>query len=243
MNIQVVSDVHLEFGGFELPDNDCDVLIAAGDIGVGTEGLDWLQTLGTPVIYVAGNHEYWGCDIKGLNEILRKQCEGSNVHFLEKESVVLDGVRFVGCTLWTNFNGNREALLMDKIENMMNDFRNIYVDSNLVSSKDLIEINESSKKWLINELGMPHEGPTVAVTHHAPIVNSWASDHNDFMRFAYCNDLEETLKENSIDLWAHGHIHRSSDYTKHGVRVVCNPRGYTGYQIVDKFNPEKIFKV
>ena len=90
MNIQIISDVHLEFGSFDLPDEECDVLIAAGDIGVGLEGLEWLQTLDIPVIYVAGNHEYWGFEINELQDELIGMSKGSNVRYLEKKSVVLN---------------------------------------------------------------------------------------------------------------------------------------------------------
>ena len=85
MKIQIISDVHLEFGSFELPNEKCDVLIAAGDIGVGLEGLEWLQTLDMPIIYVAGNHEYWGYDMHELQEDLIGVSKGSNVRFLEKK--------------------------------------------------------------------------------------------------------------------------------------------------------------
>lgn len=243
MNIQIISDVHLEFGSFELPNKNCDVLIAAGDIGVGTEGYEWLQTLGLPVVYVAGNHEYWGYEMADLNSLLVDGCKGSNVHYLEKDSIIINGVRFIGCTLWTDFNGSNDEILMEELENIMNDFRYIFVDSNLISPKELIDINTDSKKWLEKELSKSHNGPTVVVTHHAPSVKSWASDHDDFIKYAYCNDLESLFEKNEIDLWVHGHIHHSSDYTKNGVRVVCNPRGYKGYQIVDKFDPEKTIRI
>ncbi len=243
MNIQIISDVHLEFGSFELPNKNCDVLIAAGDIGVGTEGLEWLQTLNILVIYVAGNHEYWGHEIADLNNLLIDSCKDSNVHYLEKNCVIVDGVRFIGCTLWTDFNESDDEKLIEELESVMNDFRYIFVESNLVTLKNLVDIHKDSKKWLDKELSKSHNGPTVVVTHHAPSVKSWASGQDDFIKFAYCTDLEPLLKENDIDLWVHGHIHHSSDYIKHGVRVICNPRGYKGYQVVDKFDPAKTIKV
>ena len=243
MKIQVISDVHLEFGPFELPINGCDVLIAAGDIGVGTEGLEWLQTLDIPVIYVAGNHEYWGFEIKDLNSVLTEVSKSSNVHYLEKNTVKIDGVRFIGCTLWADFNEAADEEQLQELESIMNDFRYIFLDEDLVTPQDLIKLNQSSKKWLDNELSKPHEGPTVVVTHHAPSLKSWVSAEDDYIKYAYCNELEPMLKENEISLWVHGHIHHSSDYKKHGVRVVCNPRGYKGYQLVDKFDPEKTIAV
>lgn len=103
-----LSDIHLESGPYELPpDLECDVIVAAGDIGVGTQGLEWLKTLDKPVVYVAGNHEYWSeqknpIDMFQVQRDIRNAAEGSNVHYLENETVTIDGVQFIGATLWTN---------------------------------------------------------------------------------------------------------------------------------------------
>ena len=181
MNIQIISDVHLEFGSFEFPNEECDVLIAAGDIGVGLEGLEWLQTLDIPVIYVAGNHEYWGYEINELQDKLAGMSKGSNVRYLEKKSVVIDGVRFIGCTLWTDFNECDDKEMMDDLQNIMNDFRYISFDNSLITPKELIKINYDCVKWLDRELAKKHDGSTIVVTHHAPTKKSWAGDRkSDF---------------------------------------------------------------
>ena len=243
MKIQIISDVHLEFGNFDFLDNECDILIAAGDIGVGLEGLEFLQTLEKPVIYVAGNHEYWGYEVNELQDELIGMSKGSNVHYLEKKAVVIDGVRFLGCTMWTDFNECDDEEMMDDLKSIMNDFRYISFENSTITPEKLIKINHDCKKWLERELAKKHEGPTVVVTHHAPTKKSWAGDPDDYLKFAYCNQFEPLLKENQIDLWAHGHIHHTSDYKKHGVRVVCNPRGYVGYQTVSEFDAKKIYKI
>lgn len=108
MKIHLLSDIHLESGPYELPpDLECDVIVAAGDIGVGTQGVEWLKTLNKPVVYVCGNHEYWSShdkpvDMFQIQRDIRKAAEGSNVHYLENETVTIDGVQFIGATLWTN---------------------------------------------------------------------------------------------------------------------------------------------
>ena len=239
MKIQIISDIHLEFGKFDLPDEDCDVLIAAGDIGVGLEGLEWLQTLEMPVIYVAGNHEYWGYEMYDLQEELAWISKGSNVRYLENKSTVIKGVRFIGCTLWTDFNGCNDDEMMDDLLNIMNDFRYISVDNATLTPQSLIDINHESVKWLNRTLAKKHDGPTVVVTHHAPTLKSWAADPDDYLKYAYCNQLESILKDNEIDLWVHGHIHHASDYSKHRTRIICNPRGYKGYQTVQNFDAAK----
>ncbi|MEM7400833.1 MAG: metallophosphoesterase [Pseudomonadota bacterium] len=243
MKIQIISDVHLEFGSFELPDKDCDVLIAAGDIGVGLEGLDWLLTLDMPVVYIAGNHEYWGYDMQDLQDDLVDVSKGSNVRFLENKAAIIKGVRFLGCTLWTDFDNCDDEEMMEDLQHIMNDFRYISFNKTLITPGNLIDINRVSVEWLRRELAKSHDGPTVVVTHHAPSKKSWVADPDDYLKFAYCNKLEPLLKENDIDLWVHGHIHHTSDYIKNGTRVICNPRGYKGYQIVDNFDASKLYNV
>lgn len=243
MNIQIISDIHLEFGDFDLPDENCDVLIAAGDIGVGLEGLEWLITLDIPVVYVAGNHEFWGYDMHELQDEFIAMSKGSNVRFLEKKSVVINGVRFLGCTLWTDFNKCDDEEMMEDLQSIMNDFRYIISNNAPITPEHLIKTNLSCVKWLERELSKDHDGPTIVVTHHAPTKKSWAADPDDYLKFAYCNNLESLLKDNDVKLWVHGHIHHSSDYTKHGTRIVCNPRGYKGYQTVDNFDAQKLVKV
>jgi Icc-related predicted phosphoesterase len=243
MNIQIISDIHLEFGGFDLPDSDCDVLIAAGDIGVGIEGIEWLKSLDLPVIYVAGNHEYWGFEMNALQTGLSAMSKGSEVRYLEQDIAIIDGVRFLGCTLWTDFNKCEDEEMMSDLQNIMNDFRYISYDNSIITPTKLIELNQSCVNWLHRELAKKHDGPTIVVTHHAPTKMSWAADPDDYLMFAYCNQLESMLEEYEIDLWAHGHIHHTSDYTKHGVRVICNPRGYIGYQTVEKFDAKRVIKI
>lgn len=108
MKIHLLSDIHLESGPFELPpDLECDVIVAAGDVGVGTQGVEWLKTLNKPVVYVAGNHEYWSkrgnkIDMFQVQRDIRKAAESSNVHYLENDKVIIDGFEFIGATLWTN---------------------------------------------------------------------------------------------------------------------------------------------
>lgn len=130
MKIHLLSDIHLESGPYELPAGlDCDVIVAAGDIGVGLQGLEWLKTLGKPVVYVAGNHEYWSkrenpVDMFDLQDQLRAAAAGSNVHYLENDAVVIDGVRFIGATLWTSY-GDFHPELLDEGK-FMNDVHHIY---------------------------------------------------------------------------------------------------------------------
>ncbi|MBC3932606.1 metallophosphoesterase [Undibacterium curvum] len=130
MKIHLLSDVHLESGPYQLPsDLDCDVIVAAGDIGFGTEGVEWLKTLEKPVIYVLGNHEYWTkkdapVDMSVILKDIKDAAAGSNVHVLENEFITIDDVRFFGATFWTNL-GKFNTTLIDEAHHMR-DYTNIY---------------------------------------------------------------------------------------------------------------------
>ena len=102
MRINYFSDIHLEFGPLIPPDNDAELIIAAGDIGVFEEGVDWLKSLKKPVIYVAGNHEFYSHEYNKTLAAIREKCVGSRIHFLENNTFNYKDVRFIGCSLWTD---------------------------------------------------------------------------------------------------------------------------------------------
>lgn len=235
MKIQYFSDIHLEFGPAGLAATDADFVIAAGDIGVGASGVDWLRASGRPTIYVAGNHEYYGGDIDAVQASIRHATRGTPVNFLECETVEFDGIRFVGATLWTDFMGN-DAELMTALEQEMNDYHQIRYRGRALAPEDLAGIHAASRTWLEGELARPYEGRTVVVTHHAPLYESWPLQPGSVYKAAYCNNLERLVRDHHVDLWVHGHVHARADYCASAVRVVCNPRGYDGYQLVDGFD-------
>jgi predicted phosphodiesterase len=129
MKIQAFSDVHLETGPFRPADTNADVIVAAGDIEEGMAGLEWLRTLGKPVIYVGGNHEGYGQpDILENYRKLKAACKGTNAHFLEREAVVIDDTRFLGATLWTSYRNWDPAAVRDAYSHM-NDYAAILAPS------------------------------------------------------------------------------------------------------------------
>lgn len=239
MKIQYFSDIHLEFGPTILSATDADVVIAAGDIGVGADGVEWLKTSGKPTIYIAGNHEYYGGEMGTVQASIREAVAGSNIRFLECEATELHGVRFLGATLWTDFLGGNTRL-MDALKDQMNDYHQVRLGANLLKPSDLVALNREARAWLQNELATTYPGPTVVVTHHAPLFSSWHAPENSLFKGAYCNDLSQFVIDYDIALWVHGHVHARSDYRANALRVVCNPRGYDGYQLVDGFSDSRI---
>jgi len=243
LRIQFFSDMHLEFGGCELEiEPTADVIVAAGDIGLGLDGVLWLEHAPKPVIYVAGNHEYYGGDLVYTRDKIAAATDGQPVYFLNNAVVVIRGVRFLGSTLWTDFGG-ADPVLMKMASDYMNDYNQISYQGEVLTPERILEVHQRARKWLFSELEQHFDGPTVVVTHHAPTPWSWRGDPDSPMRHTYCNSLEPLLSAYDIDLWIHGHIHWVSDYRSEGIRVVCNPRGYTGYQVIQGFSATKTVDV
>ena len=242
MKLQFFSDIHLEFGPFEIPQTEADVVIAAGDVGLGSEGVDWLQNARKPVIYIAGNREFYTHEMLGTVDDITAAAKDTNVHFLDNAAVEIDGVRFLGSTLWTNFDGGRKEF-MAAAQRSMNDYVQISHDTSDLTPEILLDINTRSRKWLTDALNEPFNGKTVVVTHHAPTYTSWSDTERAIYKYAYCNDLTELIEASRIALWVHGHIHKTCDYESHGVRVVCNPRGYNGYQRIRGFDAAKVIEI
>jgi predicted phosphodiesterase len=233
MKLHIFSDTHAGFRPFDPPETGADVLVLPGDIDVGVDGIAlaraWAR--GRPVLYVAGNHEFYGEAIPRHLGKMAAAAEGSTVEFLENREVAIGGVRFLGCTLWTDFDlfGERR-LCIDAAQAEMNDFRKIRVEPEYRRFRaiDAISTHRRSLRWLAERLDEPFAGPTVIVTHHPPSIRSVNPVHRgDPVSAAFASDLEWML-DGRAALWIHGHTHFSCDYTIGGTRVVSNQRGYPG---------------
>jgi hypothetical protein len=207
------------------------------------------MTIPKPVVYVFGNHEPYGDKISSLREKARLLAAGSNVHFLEKDSVVIDGVRFLGATLYTDYAlyGNPSAGEMAAQLNM-NDFKKVRNGVERGYSKvrpqDYRIDHQMAKNWLQDELAKPFDGRTVIVSHHAPSEQSIAPDwRGKTITPSYASNLENVMLYNDIALWCHGHIHDTSDYQVGDTRVICNPKGYDDYDVNPNFNPKLVVEV
>jgi predicted phosphodiesterase len=247
MKIHVLSDLHTEFAPFDLPDTGADVLVLAGDVGVGMRGLalarEWAR--GRPVVYVAGNHEYYREAIPTLTERLETESEGSGVHFLENRAVVIGGARFLGCTLWTDFELYGERVRSAAAaQAVMNDFRVIRMlpEYRRFSPGDARTLHLRSIRWLQAALDEPFDGPTVLVTHHAPGLRSVNPVYREnHVTAAYASDLE-WMMDGRAALWIHGHTHVCVDYEIGGTRTLANQRGYPD-DAVAGFDPARVVEI
>ena len=242
MRINYFSDVHLEFGEQCLPETDADIVVAAGDIGVFDQGLNWLRAIKKPVIYVAGNHEYYNGEYFQVLNMLKRECADSQIHFLDKEAIVIQGVRFLGCTLWADLMLEGEAKA-EAIGKTLNDFRKIRFRDEAFNQMHFSGLFYEAKSWLETQLALPYPGKTVVVTHHAPTEWSWIETPNALKKMAYCNDLKPLFHEYAISAWFHGHVHNLGDYRIADARILSNTRGYVGRRTVAGFDINKVIEI
>jgi len=248
MKIQLLSDLHLEFECYTYPEVECDVVILAGDIHTKTQGIQWaMENIpDKPVIYIAGNHEYYGKTYPKLIDTAKEVARGSNVHLLENEVLTLNGVNFLGCTLWTDFELFGDPRIAGyHCQQAMNDYRKIkkLPGYSKIRSIDVAGIHRESKAWLTKELEARKSQKNVVVTHHGPSLKSVSAEfQNDLTTAAYVSQLESFIEEYTPSCWLHGHMHNSSDYLIRDCRVLCNPKGYPGEENSD-FNPRAVFEI
>ena len=234
MKINILSDLHLGFSALDLPHNPADLVVLAGDVSRPPEAMAWALRLNKPVLYVLGNHEFYGGSIDGVINGFHRLCAGTAVRVLDRSGVVIGGVRFLGATLWTDFelfgDGQKKKAALLEARHQMRDFSRIRcreASGALLTPEDSVDLFKHHAGWLQEALATPHEGPTVVITHHAP---SPRSIHPRFasslLNACFVSQAEHLLGGDRVQLWIHGHTHDSFDYLCRGTRVVCNPRGY-----------------
>jgi predicted phosphodiesterase len=244
MNILLLSDLHLENPGFvpypnidDIP-SSVEVVVLAGDIHVGTQGVAWAQKHLShwPVLYVPGNHEFYGGEYYQTLSNMRQACGGSNVQLLERDSVVIGNIRFLGTTLWTDFLlfGNTEvddaakeqAWAMADAEKYMADFSGLVTvqlstgePAVRLTPAHTIQLHRYSVAWLKGNLATPFAGQTVVISHHAP---SQRSVPPQFTRHrltpAYASKLDLVVEKSNY--WLHGHTHHELDYMQGMCHVI-----------------------
>jgi Icc-related predicted phosphoesterase len=257
MNVLLLSDLHLENPGFvpypnidDIPES-VDVVVLAGDIHVGTQGVAWAKKSFSrwPVLYVPGNHEFYGGEYHETLANMRQACLNSNVQLLQHDCAVIGGMRFLGATLWTDFllfvdplgeiAYNEQAWAMADVASYMSDFdgRVTVQDSPVqppvqMTPTHTVQWHSSSMSWLKGMLNTPFAGQSVVITHHAPCPRSVAPQ---FARHrltpAYASQLDSTLQYATC--WLHGHVHHDVDYEDSGCRIVSRDPQSVDHRFVD----------
>ena len=232
MRIQILSDLHLSRGGLEVPRTGAPLVVLAGDVARPRDAIPWAARIDRPVLYVPGNHEFYGSAPGATLREIAALAAGTNVTVLDDAEVVVEGVRILGSTLWTDFlldgDGEARERAMDEAQRLVHDFTRIREDdgSPFTPASSAARFARHAA-WLARRLGEPHDGPTVVITHHAP---ARGSVHPRFagspLNACFVSALGRLMGAERVQLWIHGHTHDGVDYDVAGTRVLCNPRGY-----------------
>ncbi|WP_435100679.1 metallophosphoesterase [Arhodomonas sp. AD133] len=248
MRIQAASDLHMETRkGVTLDDmlshETVDLIVLAGDIATGTFGVEAAAELSaarnTPVVYVLGNHEYYGWHFPRLAEHCRELAIELNsgghgeVHVLEREQIRLQGIRILGTTLWTDYrlHTHDDVHLITRNRRLaarnLADHHFIHTEGGLFQPEHAQRAHQQSRAWLERHLASAWQGPTVVVTHHAPLPQLGHPDFpGDGLASAFGSDLSMLIRQHPPALWISGHTHANADLTFRGTRFIANQAGY-----------------
>jgi predicted phosphodiesterase len=265
MKLQILSDLHNEFlrstqvmfshhWKGDIPETDADLVILAGDIDVGINGIEWIieesARLNKPIIYVLGNHEFYRHEYFSLKWEIASKAEGANIHFLDCGYLELDNVRILGLTLWTDYLADKtlpQDLAMFYAGNSLADHQLIQFKSSgsyrKFKPEDALLLHQTEKRWLVEQLETPFPGKTVVISHHAPHPVCIHPDYpNSPIGTAFYSDLEELIVKYDINLWIYGHTHSNLDVVIFDTRIVSNQAGYPGENIKN-FNSRFVVEI
>lgn len=264
MKVQLLSDLHLEaHPALQIaPAPGADLLVLAGDIGSYQTG-SLLQDpdfgLGrfspragwpTPVLYVPGNHEYDGLEWAPTRTRLQATCDRLGISWLEGEVQMVGGIRFIGSTLWADFDAlvppagslREQLAARDKAFRAANFYlrkHSALVQGERLLAEQLREVALDCQRWLRQVLATPFDGLTVVVTHFAPSLRSADPRYGLVPGTAgFCNALDDLVAQ--ADWWLHGHLHCPQHYTVGRCRVRANPLGYAGKGEQAAFRPDLV---
>ena len=272
VNIQLLSDLHFESNPNFMPQPapGSDLLVLAGDIGsyqtnssltelgIADFGLQRFANWPCPVVYVPGNHEYDGQEFDEAHARLQEVCKRLGFTWLEREVAVIESIRFIGCTLWTDVDAltsttattgpvtvGQQLEARDKAFRAANCAlkRNHALQVGQPMLADAVRaLGLLSQAWLREALSTPFDGTTVVVTHFAPSLRSADPRYGVSPGTAgFCNALDDLLP--LAQFWLHGHLHCPNDYTVAGCRVVANPLGYARRNEQLYFKPQSCITV
>jgi Icc-related predicted phosphoesterase len=252
MKLKLASDIHLEnyAAGQPLPDlGRGDILVLAGDILCArhfkTDGylhsvydtfLNDCSKNYEKVLYVKGNHEFYGYNYEGTHKKILDNLP-DNFHLLENETIKIGNVNFIGFTFWTDFRKENPLEMMDA-QSYMNDYKVIRITSNYrkLNTNDTLQFHKDSKQYLLNKLDELKDEEVFVISHHSPTLQSIAPEFKNSCNGAYCSDLDDLILDHpNIKHWVYGHSHTAMDFYIGGCRVINNAVGYPGQDT--KYNP------
>lgn len=219
--MDLISDIHLEFDPTFRLNRIGEILIIAGDLGkvVHKSYLKFLTDASERydhIILVAGNHEYYNTSIENGERLLREiKDKLPNVHYLQCESIIINKVEFLGCTLWSDISNIDKWMTNDGAS--IKDF----------SLNKYYELYQSHSAWLSDKLNTPSNHKRVVVTHYLPTYKVLDPKYDDNPTNAFfASDLDHLIPK--ATLWVAGHTHKDNTIMVGGTYLYVNPKGYPG---------------
>lgn len=245
MKLQILSDLHIDSYVRQsrhighIPKTDADIVLVAGDTANSDKGMPWLQEqathLQTPIITIAGNHEYFDEDVLSFDQTLATwdnyDAEShQGVRVLQCQHIDIGDVRILGCTLWTDYQYQANEDTMAAAKHFMRDYQQIYAGDELFSPEVSMQIHAAHRQWLQQALitAKTLGKKTVVMSHHSVSALSVSEKYANLpSNAAFVSDLSDWMHEDwAPTLWVHGHTHEAFDYQVGQTRVIVNPRAY-----------------
>ena len=248
MKAQLFSDLHLDVTPMEPPvGGDADLCLIAGDLHEVDQGIAFIEEMlkARDVVYLPGNHEAYTASLARVRALFRQHAKRlPGFTFLDRSTVVYEDVRFIGATLWVDFD-RQNPLAMIQGQGLIKDYQYIAHDTEnrLILPADILQEHQRDLAFIEAELARPWQGKTVLMTHMAPSHRSCTGKYaGAYSNFLYASDLERLFHQYPINYWAHGHIHDAVDYQLGDARLISNPRG-TSARAAAQFDPYFTFEI
>ncbi len=248
MKVQVMSDLHLEFGGSsiigKIASVDSDVIVLAGDTHVGNEKLmnsvnSIFDAAKKPIVLIAGNHEYYGYTKSVEDEKFKTLFDNPDIHLLNNDTCIIDDIMFIGSTGW--WTEPEDLIKNGSIFRRLNDFNLI---KDIFDNDFGITWGKECKSFFEQSLKNNKGKKMVCISHHGPTSLSIPSKYQtELMNVFYSNNWNDMILDYQPNLWVHGHTHDSLTYTLGKTNVICNPRGYSGYDVNMEFKYDLIEEI
>ena len=263
MKIWLFSDIHLPHNRYPIDAifptiPDADICVCPGDLVESDPiaGVQWLARYVRPrmkVVYVMGNHEFYNLEsnMERVRHNAKIAAETEGIHLLDDSSTVIDGVNFLGSTLWSDFAVFAQGSLLERNRAMaaagsaMNDFRFIRTAEGApaIWTPQMAMMQHFQSRFWLEKAMAHHVGPNVVISHHAPHPLSIAPQFSrDLVTAGFVSDLTDLIERHRPALWFHGHTHTSFDYVVRSTRILCNPRGYRHENVVG-FKPGLVIEL
>ncbi len=273
MNIQIASDLHLEFyisesyisEFFETlvkPQENVNVLVLAGDIGYPEDSITklfiaWCCERWPHVVWTMGNHEYYTRHTPNVYTMAEKEELAEDYMVIHPNLAVLMnsyddtfehlGFRILGTTLWTDIGAQERAILRK-----LNDFQMIRVEpTNPLQITDWQRLHKESRTFLQEQLHECNKQGlrAIIVTHYLPtyrmIIEQYEGSDINCGFAAHTDDL---IDHPATAIWMCGHSHGQQTISikkRNGeiVRCILNARGYPREGSIITYDPTKVIIV